>query len=153
MHTPRVATIEDLDVVAELLDAYRGFYEQPPNPDLAKRFIRDRIRNNESVIVLAVGETGRANGFCQLYPSFCSIEAKPIYVLYDLFVMPEARRSGAAKVLLRAAEQIAAEHGMARMDLTTARTNLPAQALYEAMGWVRDEVFYTYSKRIEDPCS
>ena len=150
MHTPRVATIEDLDVVAELFDAYRGFYEQPPNPDLAKRFIRDRIRNNESVIILAVDETGRVNGFCQLYPSFCSIEAKPIYVLHDLFVLPEARRSGAARVLLRAAEGIAVEHGMARMDLTTARTNLPAQALYEAMGWVRDEVFYTYSKRIED---
>ena len=31
-------------------------------------------------------------------------------------------------------------------DLTTAKTNLPAQALYESMGWIRDEVFYTYNR-------
>lgn len=142
--------MDDLDVIAQLFDAYRQFYEQPPNLDLATRFIRDRIQNNESVIVLSADETGRVNGFCQLYPSFCSVEAKPIYALYDLFVIQEARRSGVAKVLLHAAERIATEHGMARMDLTTARTNLPAQAVYESLGWVRDDLFLAYSKRIEN---
>lgn len=34
------------------------------------------------------------------------------------------------------------------MDLTTARTNLAAQSLYRSFGWVRDEVFYTYSKSL-----
>jgi len=36
------------------------------------------------------------------------------------------------------------------MDLTTAKTNLPAQSLYEALGWVRDEVFYAYNRQIDD---
>jgi ribosomal protein S18 acetylase RimI-like enzyme len=89
-------------------------------------------------------------GFCQLYPTFCSVIASPIYVLYDLFVRPEARKSGAGKALLIAAEQHAAQNGYARMDLTTAKTNLPAQSLYESRGWVRDEVFYAYSKAMRD---
>jgi ribosomal protein S18 acetylase RimI-like enzyme len=37
------------------------------------------------------------------------------------------------------------------MDLTTAKTNLQAQALYESLGWLRDEVFLTYSREITQP--
>ena len=62
--------------------------------------------------------------------------------------MPSARRSGAGKKLLQAAEQMALENGKSRMDLSTAKTNSPAQAAYAALGWVRDEVFYTYSKYV-----
>lgn len=115
---------------------------------LAKQFIEQRMRRSESVILLAFNNDQRAIGFCQLYPTFCSVEAIDIYVLYDLFVIPDARRSGAGKKLLQAAEQIALDKGKSRMDLTTAKTNHPAQAAYEALDWVRDEVFYTYSKYV-----
>jgi ribosomal protein S18 acetylase RimI-like enzyme len=144
----RMATLADLNTIAPLFDAYRQFYAQPSDLALATRFIRERIQNAESVILLACDETAQAVGFCQLYPSFCSVEAKPIYVLYDLFVAPQARRTGAGKGLLVAAEQLATAHGKARMDLTTAKTNLHAQAAYEALGWVRDEIFYAYSKHV-----
>ena len=144
----RIATLADLGVIAPLFDAYRQFYEQAPDLALAKSFIRDRLQNNESVVLLALDEAQQAVGFCQLYPTFCSVVAKPIYSLYDLFVSPEARRSGAGRVLLQAAERLAAERGKARMDLTTARTNKPAQAAYESLGWVRDEIFYAYSRLV-----
>lgn len=144
----RVATLVDLDVIASLFDAYRQFYEQSSDLAIAKSFICDRLMNNESMILLASNESEQAVGFCQLYPTFCSVEAKPIYALYDLFVIPEARRSGAGTALLQAAEKLAVESGKARMDLTTARTNKAAQAAYESLGWVRDEVFYAYSKAV-----
>jgi ribosomal protein S18 acetylase RimI-like enzyme len=145
----RIATLADLDVIAPLFDAYRQFYAQAPDLALARDFIRDRLQNNESVVLLASNEARTVVGFCQLYPSFCSVEAKPIYSLYDLFISPEARRSGACKVLLQAAEKLAAVNGKARMDLTTAKTNKPAQAAYESLGWVRDEIFYAYSKSVD----
>jgi len=147
IHT-RIATLADLDAIASLFDAYRQFYEQAPDLALASSFIRDRLQNNESVILLACDDAGQVLGFCQLYPTFCSVEAKPIYALYDLFVRPQARRSGAGKVLLQAAEALASARGKARMDLTTAKTNLPAQAAYASLGWVRDEVFFAYSKAV-----
>lgn len=146
---PRLATLDDLDAVATLFDAYRQFYEQAPDLDLARRFIHERLQRQESVILLAADPADQPIGFCQLYPSFCSVEAKPIYALYDLFVVPEARRSGAGRRLLRAAARFAAEQGRARMDLTTAKTNKAAQAAYESLGWVRDDLFYAYSQRIE----
>ena len=97
---------------------------------------------------MAQDASAQALGFCQLYPTFCSLEAKPIYALYDLYVAPAARGAGIGNLLLLAAEQSAREHGMSRLDLTTAKTNLTAQAAYEALGWVRDEVYFAYSKAV-----
>lgn len=148
IHT-RIATLADLDVIASLFDAYRQFYEQESDLALARSFIRDRLKNNESVVLLATNDAEQALGFCQLYPTFCSVEAKPIYSLYDLFIRPEERRSGAARTLLLAAEKLAAENGKARMELATAKTNKAAQAAYESLGWIRDDAFYTYSKAVK----
>jgi hypothetical protein len=47
MLTTRIATLEDIDVLASLFDAYRQFYEQPPDHGLAKRFLTERLRNKE----------------------------------------------------------------------------------------------------------
>jgi ribosomal protein S18 acetylase RimI-like enzyme len=149
----RIATIADLKVTALLFDAYRQFYKQTPDLLLATNFIRDRMQNCESIIILATDHNQKnadqkVVGFCQLYPTFCSVEAKPIYSLYDLFVVPESRRLGVGKVLLQTAERLATDKGMSRMDLTTAKTNKSAQAAYEKLGWVRDELFYAYSNHM-----
>lgn len=146
--TTREAGPGDVAALAALFDLYRQFYEQPADLPLAERFLQERMARQESVILVAESDGSGLQGFCQLYPSFCSVEAQPIYVLYDLFVHPSARRSGVARLLLQAAEARAAVDGKARMDLTTAKTNQKAQALYASLGWVRDEVFYTYSRRV-----
>lgn len=135
----------DLPETARLFDLYRQFYEQRADLLLAERFIRARTENAESVILVEDSGEGVLGGFCQLYPSFCSVAAGPIYVLYDLFVAPSARRGGVGKALLAAAHERARGDGKVRMDLTTAKTNVAAQSLYESMGWVRDEVFYAYT--------
>ncbi|WP_454708403.1 N-acetyltransferase family protein [Delftia acidovorans] len=140
---------EDAALIAPLFDAYRQFYERPADADAALAFITARLERGESVILLARRPDGSALGFCQLYPSFCSVLAAPIYVLYDLFVVPDARRLGVGRALLLAAEAHARATGHPRMDLTTARNNLRAQALYESLGWVRDEVFLTYARHLQ----
>lgn len=144
----RRATQRDAAAIAPLFDAYRQFYAQAPDLPLATRFIRDRLQHNESVVFVAERAGGEVLGFCQLYPSFCSVAAAPICVLYDLFVRPDARRTGAGRQLMLAAQAHAAAHGFVRLDLTTARTNVSAQSLYESLGWVRDEVFHAYSKAL-----
>ncbi len=147
----RRGELRDLDAIARLFNAYRMFYEQPADLALATRFIAARLQAHESVILVAdTGGDARAlAGFCQLYPSFCSVAAAPIYVLYDLFVAPDCRRGGVARQLMQAAAARAKSDGMVRMDLTTAKDNLQAQALYESLGWKRDEIFYSYSLSIE----
>ena len=146
--TTREAHPTDITAVAELFDLYRQFYEQPSDLPLAQQFIVDRLSNRDSVILVAESASSGLLGFSQLYPSFCSVEAKPIYVLYDLFVLPSTRKAGVGRLLLLAAEAKATAEGKTRMDLTTAHTNKAAQSLYESLGWMRDEVFVAYTRRI-----
>ena len=146
----RHAVPGDLDAIALLFDAYRQFYKQPPDLALARSYLHERMQRGESVIFVAEDDTGRMVGFTQLYPTFCSVRAAPTFVLYDLFVAPEARSSGAGRALMQAAEAYAAGTGAARLELSTAKTNTVAQSLYESQGWTRDEAFYVYNKPLRN---
>ena len=140
----RRAVAADVDALAPLFDAYRRFYEQPGDLLLASAFLHERLERGESVILVAESE-GQLLGFCQLYPTWCSVEASRIFVLYDLYVDDGARRGGVGRQLMLAAQAFGREAGAVRLDLSTARTNTRAQALYESLGWQRDEVFLTYN--------
>ena len=144
--TIRKADINDLEQIAVLFDHYRQFYEQTSDIVLAKTFMVERLNIQDSVIFVAEKREGKLIGFCQIYHSFCSVIATKVGVLNDLFVDTSARKTGAGRALMQAAHEYAANSGLARLDLSTAKNNHPAHALYESLGWIRDEVFYTYMK-------
>ena len=141
----RQAGPADVDAVAPLFDAYRQFYDQPSDPALARAFIAERIARSESVIFLAERD-GQAVGFVQLYPLFSSTAARPrrLWLLNDLFVAPSARGGGVARALMDRARRLGEETGAAGLELATARSNAPAQRLYESLGWRQDELFLRY---------
>ncbi len=139
----RQAVLADLDSLALLLDAYRQFYKQPADIEGARAFLRARFEHGQSVLFVAEKE-GQAVGFTQLFPTFSSVLMQRVFVLNDLFVAPQARRTGTGRALLEAAANHAHALGAARLSLITAIDNLPGQALYESCGWVREQKFYTY---------
>lgn len=144
----RLAQHDDLDAIAPLFDAYRQFYEKPADLALARRYLDERFKRNESVIYVAASADGDIIGFTQLYPAFCSVLADRTFVLYDLFVTPAARGTGAGRALMEAAEAHGRKAGAARLELSTAHTNIVGQSLYESCGWVRDNAFYVYQKTL-----
>ena len=141
----RRATFHDLDALVPLFDGYRQFYGKPSDEAGAREFITARLRLNESMILLARDEHGAAAGFTQLYPLFSSVRMVRTWLLNDLFVAAAARRQGVARALLEAAVTQARGLGAASLSLSTAHDNLPAQALYESLGWQRDMQFREYS--------
>jgi ribosomal protein S18 acetylase RimI-like enzyme len=147
--TTRHATPDDLDALAPLFDAYRRFYAQPGDVALASAYLHGRMERRESAILVAEAD-GQMLGFCQLYPSWCSVAAARIFVLHDLFVDEDVRRAGVGRALMLAAQAFGREAGAARLDLGTARANVRAQALYESLGWVRDDVYLVYSLSLAD---
>jgi ribosomal protein S18 acetylase RimI-like enzyme len=142
------ATMEHLDVLAPLFDAYRQFYRQPPDVDAARRYLNARLVKNEAVLFLALDAGGAGLGFTLLYPTFSSIAMKPHWVLNDLYVVPEARQQGVARALMQRAQKFAAETGAEGLSLETAADNLAAQRLYEKLGWKRDEEYYRYALHV-----
>ena len=153
----RLAGFEHLDVVAELFDRYRMFYQQPSNIEGARQFLRDRLTHRDSVILLAAekaSESGtvRGAGFIQLYPSFSSVSMQRIWILNDLYVHPEFRQQGVGRSLMLRAEDYAIETRAIRIELATWVRNTSAQALYESLGYERadasqnpEAAFYHYS--------
>ncbi|KGQ19527.1 Acetyltransferase, GNAT family [Lysobacter dokdonensis DS-58] len=134
----RRATPDDLDAVAPLFDAYRRFYSQPGDVPRARAFLRERMDNGESVVLVAQRD-GDIVGFTQLYPIFSSVRTARTWLLNDLFVAEGARRHGVAKALLDGAADFAREQGAAGLMLETTRDNAPARALYRAAGWHEDD--------------
>ena len=140
----RQATLDDIELLSPLFDAYRVFYELPSDIDLSRRYLTERMTREESAVLIAESN-GEFAGFTQMYATYCSLAANKIFVLYDLYIAPEFRRLGYGKSLMVAAQQFAKQSGATRIDLETAIDNTQAQMLYHHLGYTRDTKFYKYS--------
>jgi ribosomal protein S18 acetylase RimI-like enzyme len=138
-----VASPADVGDAAPLFDAYRQFYRKPPDVEAARRFLFARLSKGESVLFLAHLD-GRSVGFVHLYPVFSSVNLTRQWILNDLYVAPEARKTGVARALMQRAHQLAEETRANSLTLETASDNIAAQRLYESLGWRRDEEFFRY---------
>ncbi len=144
----KTATLEHLDELAPLFDAYRVFYQQPSELERARNFLAERIQNQESIIYIAFEGT-RALGFTQLYPSFSSVSTQKLWILNDLYVIPEARGLRVGEKLIERALQLASETNAKGVMLETAHTNFSGQKLYERLGFLREDLEYrTYFKAV-----
>ena len=138
------ATPGHLDMVVPLFDGYRRFYDQKSDLAGARAFLLGRMERDESGLFLALDDEVGI-GFTQLYPSFSSVSMGRLWVLNDLFVAPEFRGRGVATALMERAREFAGSTGASRLELATAVDNLPAQRLYERLGWRRKNGFYDYA--------
>ena len=145
------AGLGDIDLVAPLFDSYRQFYEQPPDPAAAREYVGQRVSRDESVVFLALvgfGPRAVGVGFTQLYPSFTSVGMKKIWILNDLFVHPDHRRGGVARMLIEKAEVFARDDGAVRLKLQTEHSNTEARSLYEKMGREIEDKYVQYKKKL-----
>lgn len=143
-----LANIEHLEALSVLFDQYRVFYDQPSDIDKARLFLQKRFDDRDSVI-FAARSRDLIVGFTQLYPSFSSVSMKRVWILNDLFVTPSYRNQGVARSLMAIAKQYAQDTEAICISLSTQKTNNVAQALYESLGYERDEVFHHYSLRLQ----
>ncbi|MFJ8566050.1 GNAT family N-acetyltransferase [Streptomyces sp. NPDC093514] len=140
----RAAGEADVEAAAVLFRGYLDFYEVDiEDPDAPRAFLAERIAKDESLVLLAdVPEAGTV-GFAQVYRGFSSLSLRTAWVLNDLYVAPEGRRTGAGRALLHEVLRRAREAGVSGVQLETAYDNTVAQRLYEAEGFVREE-FHVY---------
>jgi len=137
------ATPADVGEATPLFDAYRQFYNKPPDLEAARRFLFARLSKGESVLFLARhGE--RLVGFVQLYPVFSSVALMRQWILNDLYVLPDARKLGVGRALVERARALAEATRANCLTLETATDNIPAQRLYEDLGWKREQEFFRY---------
>ncbi len=147
--TVRQAVLSDLEALVSLFDGYRQFYGCESDVRAATEFLSARFDHGESILFIAFKDNTPV-GFTQLYPSFSSVSLARTFILNDLFVHEHARRNGVASRLLTAAAEFASTLGAVRVSLSTTITNETAQALYQSVGWKRDEQFCVYHFAISE---
>ena len=136
-------TIEQLEDITFLFNQYRMFYRQPSDLDGARKFVKERLQRQDAVIFLATKNT-KPVGYTQLFPSWSSVSMQRVWILNDLFVLPEQRNRGIAKALMNRAKEHAISTNAVRLILATEVTNKIGQNLYESMGYSRFNDFYHY---------
>ncbi|MFT6154226.1 MAG: ribosomal protein S18 acetylase RimI-like enzyme [Crocinitomicaceae bacterium] len=144
-----VASSSHINQIAPLFNDYRIFYQQSSDLQGAKQFLKNNLENEHSTIFLAQADNGDFLGFVQLYPTWESVTMTKRWILYDLFVSPEGRKQGIAKSLMDRAKQLAIETHAKYIMLETATDNKNAKALYEGLGYERDNEFLTYILEID----
>jgi len=96
-----------------------------------ERNFRHLLFRANAVTLVEEDESGRARGYSMLLFNRGTSLAR----LYSMAVASWARRAGAGRRLLEAAEQAAREHGAAFMRLEVRVDNEPARAFYEKSGY------------------
>lgn len=142
----RAALTNDLDLLAELFDAYRVFYKKNTDVEAAKEFLKERLSRHESEIFVAEDEASQLVGFVQLYPLFSSTRMKRIWLLNDLFVSPDYRGKNISIQLIDKAKELARETNACGLMLETAKTNMVGNNLYPRAGFEldHDHNFYAW---------
>lgn len=138
----------DADLLAPLFDRYRLFYGMKGDLEGARKFLRERLAQGDAVL-LWIELDGQPAGFAQMYPSFSSLAMRTAWILNDLFVEENFRRRNVGETLLKEAENFARQRGARGITLKTARDNTQAQSLYQKLGWVRDDRFYSFDRRLD----
>ena len=135
--------------VGILFDFYRQFYKYESNLIESTNYIKDRINNNESTIFIAISGADEAIGFVQLYETFGSLDLGKIIILYDLYVKEDHRKNNIGRQLMIKSHEYAKKINAKRIQLSTAIDNYIGQSLYESLGYVKDDDFYTYDFEIK----
>jgi GNAT superfamily N-acetyltransferase len=139
------ANIHQLEPLSILFDQYRVFYKKSSDVAAAKKFLRERMEKNESIIFASFDDKNVMTGFTQLYPLFSSTRMKRLWLLNDLFVDSNYRGQGFSVALIERAKELCKETGACGLMLETAKTNDIGNNLYPKTGFSLDDDHNYYS--------
>jgi GNAT superfamily N-acetyltransferase len=138
--TARVSTA-DLPDLLPLVRAYCDFYDVAPSDEALLGVSRALIADpdGEGMQLMARSDGGEAVGFATVYWSWDTLIAARVGIMHDLFVIPPARGTGIADMLIEACVEECRRRGAAKLGWQTAPDNTRARRVYERVGATRDE--------------
>ncbi len=141
----RQAERADTDSLISLIVALADFEKlPPPDADAQARLIADGFGERPKFEAWLAEWNGRPVGYAFFFETYSTFLARPTLYLEDVFVLPDFRRRGIGKALLRHCVQLARERGCGRMEWTCLDWNVGAQAVYEKMGARRMDEWQLY---------
>ena len=136
------------DDAATILSFIIGLAEFEQEPREIVQATEDSIRRDgfgaaPRFETLIAERDGEPIGMALFFPHYSTWTGTPALYLEDLFVIPEARGSGAGFALMRALARIAQERGWRRLDLSVLDWN-PARRFYHQLGMTHEAEWLLY---------
>jgi GNAT superfamily N-acetyltransferase len=141
---------EGVDELLPLIAGYQRFYGATPDDDRNRAFFsRFAAPGDGPGLLLAARDdaTQALVGHACLYWTHSSTSAEDVVLMNDLFVVEQARGTGAGRALIDAAAQVTRDRGLRRLTWQTAPDNHTAQRLYDRTGAKRS-TWYEYELRV-----
>jgi GNAT superfamily N-acetyltransferase len=137
IESPRVATVSEAGLVAELLDRFNREYHAP-TPGVAVLTRRlERLLSGRAVVALLSGEPAVGIALLTLRPSVWY--EGPVAALDELYVVPKERRRGIGTALLNACETVCRQRGCKLLEINVDGEDVDARRFYEHHGYSNHE--------------
>jgi GNAT superfamily N-acetyltransferase len=131
----RKATAADAAQILEFIRALAAFERAPDAVTATEEgLIRDGFGPNPLYRCLIADYDGQPAGFAFYFFNYSTWVGRPGIYVEDLFVLPEFRRQGIGRELLRQVAAIAVETGCQRLQWEVLDWNTPAIDFYRAIG-------------------
>ena len=132
-----LTTPQDAECYRILLDAYAQDplgQGEPLPPAVLDKVVADLSSHPGARLFLA-GIGSETTAFATCFLGYSTFRAAPLLNIHDIAVLPEFRRHGIARALLRAIADEARAEGCCRLTLEVREDNRPAQMLYLTSGF------------------
>jgi methylenetetrahydrofolate--tRNA-(uracil-5-)-methyltransferase len=131
----RRATAEDAGQILKFIRALAAFERAPDAVEATEDgLIRDGFGPNPFFQCLIADYEGQPAGFALYFFNYSTWVGRPGVYVEDLFVLPEFRRKGIGRALLKQVAAIAVENGCQRLQWEVLDWNTPAIDFYRELG-------------------
>jgi len=131
----RRATAEDAGQILKFIRALAAFERAPDAVEATEDgLIRDGFGPNPFFQCLIADYDGQPAGFALYFFNYSTWVGRPGVYVEDLFVLPEFRRKGIGRALLKRVAAIAVENGCQRLQWEVLDWNTPAIDFYRELG-------------------
>ena len=145
----REAILNDAQTILDFIVGLAEFENEPRSivEATVESIRRDGFGPQRLFETLIAERDGRPLGMALFFPHYSTWTGTPALYLEDLFVVPEARGTGAGFALMQALAETADERGWKRLDLSVLDWN-PARQFYQQLGMKHESEWLLY--RLDD---
>ena len=132
----RYANENDCALILRFIKALADYEKMSDEVVATEALLREWIFEKKKAEVIFACENGKEVGFALFFHNFSTFLGRAGIYLEDLYVMPEYRKRGYGKALLKKLASIAVERGCGRLEWSCLDWNKPSIDFYLSLGAV-----------------
>lgn len=131
------ATTADVPLILDLIRGLAEYENEPESATATEAQMHEALFGSRPAAECVIARLdGTAAGFALWFQNFSTWTGSPGLWLEDLFVLPQYRRFGIGKALLRHLAGVCVERGYSRFEWSVLDWNQPAIDFYRSLGAV-----------------